>query len=85
MKFDASLAGKLPAIHNGLDRSAIFDGKDYDNMYMTSFLQMLIDSGHRAEAIKIENGWLEVDSPEDLELYNEMHGSGTLSQFIELS
>jgi L-glutamine-phosphate cytidylyltransferase len=85
MKFDASLAVRLPAIHDGLDKSAIYDGKDYNNMYMTSFLQMLIDNGHRAEAIKIENGWLEVDTPEDLELYNEMHRIGTLSQFIELS
>jgi L-glutamine-phosphate cytidylyltransferase len=84
MKFDASLTARLPAIHAGLDKSAIYDGKDYANMYMTSFIQMLIDSGHRAEAIKIDNGWLEVDTPEDLELYNEMHRVGTLSQFIDL-
>jgi dTDP-glucose pyrophosphorylase len=54
-------------------------------MYMTTFLQMLIDSGELAKAVKIENGWLEVDAPEDLELYNNMHADGTLSRFIELA
>ena len=85
MKFNALLAGQLTTIYNGLDRSADYDGKDFDNMYMTTFLQILINRKWRAKAIKIENGWLEVDTPEDLELYNTMHGNGPLSQFIDLS
>jgi choline kinase len=85
MKFDADLAGRLPGIYAGLERSGEYDGKDFDNMYMTTFLQMLIDSGELAKAVKIENGWLEVDAPEDLELYNNMHADGSLSRFIELA
>ena len=85
MKFDASLAGQLTTIYNGLDRSNIYDGKDFDNMYMTTFLQILIDRKWKAKAIKIENGWLEVDTPQDLNLYNTMHRNGSLSRFIDLS
>ena len=54
-------------------------------MYMTTFLQILIDMRWQSKAIKIQNGWLEVDTPEDLELYNNMHAIGTLSEFIEIS
>jgi len=85
MKFDASLAGQLTTIYNGLERSDEYDGKDFDNMYMTTFLQILIDLEWRAKAIKIENGWLEVDTPDDLRLYNTMYGNDSLSQFIDLS
>ena len=85
MKFNASLAGQLTTIYNGLDRSGDYDGKDFDNMYMTTFLQILIDRKWRARAIKIENGWLEVDTPKDLELYDTMYRNGALSQFIDLS
>ena len=85
MKFNASLAGQLTTIYNGLDRSNTYDGKDFDNMYMTTFLQILIDRKWKAKAIKIENGWLEVDTPQDLNLYNTMHGNGSLSRFIDLS
>ncbi|MEC9292929.1 MAG: phosphocholine cytidylyltransferase family protein [Chloroflexota bacterium] len=85
MKFNASLAGQLTTIYNKLNRSDIYDGKDFDNMYMTTFLQILINRKCRAKAIKIENGWLEVDTPEDLELYHSMHRDGSLSRFIDLS
>jgi choline kinase len=85
IKFSADLAGQLPDIYESLDKSGTFDGKDFDNMYMTTFLQMLIDKHWQAKSIKIENGWLEVDTPEDLDLYNSLHMDGTLSRFIVLS
>lgn len=58
--------------YKSMDKSATYDGKDYDNMYMTSLLQHLIDSGWHAQAALINNGWLEVDSVEDLEAYEQM-------------
>jgi choline kinase len=51
-----------------LDRSRLYDGKDVDNMFMTSFLQHLIDRGWDVRAAFARNGWLEVDSPEDLSM-----------------
>ena len=74
---------KLIDFYNGLDRSAVFDGKDFDNMYMTSFLQLLINAGWKAKAVEVSNGWLEVDSVEDLDHYERMAEAGSLDAFYQ--
>ncbi|UXZ21262.1 phosphocholine cytidylyltransferase family protein [Pseudomonas sp. YeP6b] len=68
-----------------LDRQATYDGKDFDNMYMTSFLQHLINEGWEAKAAFTDNGWLEVDTVEDLDQYHHMHEAGQLASFMLLS
>ena len=40
-------------------------------MYMTSFIQNIIDSGWDVRASLTNRGWLEVDSVEDLEAYEK--------------
>jgi choline kinase len=72
------------AFYKNLDRKGIYDGKDFDNMYMTSFLQMLIDAGWKTKAVTVENGWLEVDSVEDLEQYEAMQAQGKLENFYKI-
>lgn len=67
-----------------LDKNAIYDGKDFNNMYMTSFLQLLIDNGFEARAAFTDNGWVEVDTVEDLEHYEELHRAGELKRFVSL-
>ncbi|MDP9940106.1 phosphocholine cytidylyltransferase family protein [Ectopseudomonas alcaliphila] len=67
-----------------MDRAIAYDGKDFDNMYMTSFLQYLIDQGWDARAAFTDNGWLEVDTVEDLEEYELMQRKGLLSSFIQV-
>ena len=37
-------------------------------MYMTDLLQGIIDQGHAVQAVQVARGWVEVDSPEDLEV-----------------
>ncbi|MBK5935474.1 NTP transferase domain-containing protein [Halorhodospira halophila] len=61
-------ADHVPALAptwRGMDREAIYDGKDYDNMYLTSYLQHLIDRGWEIRAALVDNGWLEIDTVED--------------------
>ncbi len=58
----------------------LFDGRDFDNMYMTTYLQLLINNGVRIKAVRVENGWLEVDSVEDLRRYEKLHASGDLQE-----
>lgn len=70
--------------YDKLDRTKIYDGKDFDNMYMTSFLQQLINSGWKAKAALVENGWLEVDSVDDLEHYEQMAKDGKLDKFYKI-
>jgi choline kinase len=85
IKFNSNLAKQLPDIYTSMDKSALFDGKDFRNMQMTSFIQWLIDCNWQAKSIKISNGWLEVDTRDDLDMYNDMHRNDTLSEFIQLN
>lgn len=57
--------------YHALDKAAMYDGKDFDNMYMTSFIQNIINAGWDVRAALINRGWLEVDSVEDLEAYKK--------------
>ncbi len=69
---------------HGLDRLGSYDGKDFDNMYMTSFIQHLIDTGSDVRAAFTDNGWIEIDTVEDLTRYEQMQQAGKLAQFIRL-
>jgi choline kinase len=59
---------RVLAFYDRMDRSARYDGKDFDNMYMTSFLQAIADHLEPVKAVRVDGGWMEVDSLEDLEL-----------------
>jgi choline kinase len=80
IKVRADKVKDFVAFYEHLDRNALYDGKDFHNMYMTSFLQMLIDSNWQVKAVEVENGWLEVDSVEDLKKYEELLFNGSMSQ-----
>ncbi len=63
--------GLLPAIkkiYHEADKNAIYDGKNYRNMYMTSFIQLLIDKGIPVKAVKVTGEWLEIDHLDDLKV-----------------
>ena len=66
-----------------LQRVKIF-GKDKKNMYMTSFLQEIIDAGWRIKAVPVKNGWLEIDSVNDLQIYENLYKVGELASFCRL-
>ena len=51
---------------------------------MTDFLQGLINSNYNLKAVKIENGWLELDSVRDYEIYQEMYSNNSLKELIVL-
>lgn len=72
-------------VFDGLDRNATYDGKDFDNMYMTSFIQHLIDTGWPVKACLVDNGWLEVDTADELEAYSAMAEKGELASYCALS
>ncbi|MGE5477369.1 MAG: NTP transferase domain-containing protein [Bacteroidales bacterium] len=83
VRFSAAAHARIRASFHGLDRAARYDGRDVDNMFMTSFLQILIDQGYDVRPAFIENGWLEVDTVTDLELYEGWHRAGTLGRFYD--
>lgn len=66
IKVRSDYVAQLPLVWQAMDQKANYDGKDYNNMYMTSFIQYLIDKGWETRAAIIENGWAEVDCENDL-------------------
>jgi choline kinase len=68
LKVAASAWPKLRAFYHRLDRQLVYDGKDFDNMYMTSFVQAVIDRLMPVLAVPIQGGWLEIDVPSDLSI-----------------
>lgn len=65
-KFSHSFLGEVIKAYDSLDKRAKFDGQSYENIYMTSFLQILIDKFHNARAVKVRGGWCEIDFKSDL-------------------
>ena len=51
-----------------LDRNKFYDGVSFNNMYMTSFIQELIDKFNNVFAIEIFGNWIEIDSINDLQI-----------------
>mgnify|MGYP000182033117 CR=1 FL=1 len=69
------------SFHQKMDRNIHYDGKDCENMYMTSFLQLLINVGWQVKAAIVNNGWLEIDTVDDLEQYERMFEKHELDPF----
>lgn len=66
-------------IYERLSGQSHVKGEPFEQMYMTTFLQVLIDEGWVIRAVPIKHGWLEVDTVEDLQLYERLAAEGTLS------
>lgn len=56
----------------------------FEKSYMTDLLRGLIHEDHQLHAIFVQNGWLELDSVEDYELYSKMYKNKTLNEFFNL-
>jgi choline kinase len=56
---------------------------DFQNSYMTDFLNFLISLNFNLKAIEIENGWLELDSICDYNIYEKMYKNNTLKKFFD--
>ena len=71
IKISKSVINKVIKFYNSLERNKLYDGKDFDNMFMTSFIQIIIDDLMDVTPTYIEGGWIEIDSVEDLKVYND--------------
>jgi len=84
IKIRGDMVTELIDTYDRMDRNINYDGQNFNNMYMTSLIQYLIDSGWRVKASLIENGWLEVDTADDLQCYEKMYEDGLLNSFCRL-
>lgn len=84
IKISAKYVKAFKEFWQAISQQQLFEGHTKDNMFMTSFLQALIDSGWPVAAVSVKGGWLEVDTKEDLELYENLHDQGKLAQLIQI-
>jgi choline kinase len=61
-----------------------YEGRDRDHMFMTAYLQLLIDAGVRIDAVGVDAGWLEVDTIDDLRAYDALRARGELGVIVDL-
>jgi len=57
----------------------------FEKSYMTDLLQGLINAGSKIKAILVNNGWLELDSYHDYEVYNKKYKDGTIYDLISIN
>lgn len=81
LKIRGDMVSKFIHAYDAMDRHALYDGQDFENMYMTSFIQALINSGWHVKASLMKNAWLEVDTVSDLECYERKLEDGSLTDF----
>ena len=74
----------LVCVYNFLREDPVKKGAPKEKMYMTSFLQHLISQGHRISPVFVDGGWLEVDTVQDLNLYEQLEAEGHLAKFCNL-
>ncbi len=68
IKISKNILPKIIKYYENLDKNKTYDGKDYNNMYMTSFIQMIIDNLQDVKPVFIEGGWTEIDTKSDLSI-----------------
>ena len=73
IKISKEVINKVIKYYEDLDKTILYDGKDYDNMYMTSFIQMVIENLMDVSPVYTRGGWIEIDSIEDLNAYNKIN------------
>jgi choline kinase len=61
-----------------------YEGRDRDHMFMTAYLQLLVDDGERIDALTVDGGWLEVDTIDDLRAYDALRTRGELATIVDL-
>jgi len=71
MKISKSYVNKLISFYASLDKSQLYDDQSYENMYMTSLIQQIIDNLTDVKPIFINGGWIEIDSVEDIKNYTK--------------
>ena len=80
-KFSREVQVQTIELYLRLDRAQTYDGQPFSKMYMTSFLQSLIDAGHIVTPARTSGGWLEMDTVDDLKTYERLHQEGNLGRF----
>ena len=80
IKFDKNYLKKIKDVYIGIQNSNLID---YKNMYMTDFIQLLINKNFKVTASLVSGGWLEIDTKKDIDCYQDLYKQGKLKEFYK--
>ena len=83
IKIKAEFTENILNYYDSMDTKILYDGKSFNNMYMTSFLQYVIDQGESLYPVLVNGGWLEIDTVNDLIIYNDLFNANKLSIYYD--
>jgi L-glutamine-phosphate cytidylyltransferase len=66
IKISKNIINQVKKYYENLEKNTTINKNNFENMYMTSFIQMLIDDFCEVKPVYISGGWIEIDSCEDL-------------------
>ena len=66
------------------ERERIKTNLTFNKLRIADLLQMMIKNNVEIKSIPTDNGWLEFDTINELNLYNEMYEKKSLQKFIKL-
>tara|TARA_A100001234_G_C12628230_1_gene387064 strand:- start:1254 stop:1994 length:741 start_codon:yes stop_codon:yes gene_type:complete len=66
IKISKNIIEEVKQFYESLDKNIKYDGQNFENMYMTSFIQKIIDNLISVKPVFIDGGWVEIDSVNDL-------------------
>lgn len=72
IKINHQRINEFISFYDQLNPNLQYDGRSFEQMYLTTFLQLLIDAGWQLKPAKVNHGWLEVDTVEDLKRYEQL-------------
>lgn len=73
IKISKSKLQEFKNFYDHLFLSKKFNEIELKNIFMTEYIQLLIDYGWQVLPAHVYNGWLEFDTVDDLVLYEELH------------
>ena len=80
IKFDKNYLKKIKDVYIEIQNSNLID---YKNMYMTDFIQLLINKNFKVTASLVSGGWLEIDTKKDIDCYQDLYKQGKLKEFYK--
>ena len=69
IKIKRTFLNEFTAFYRSLNKSREYAGNSFDNMYMTTLIQLIIDHYNNVTPVFINGGWLEIDTVSDLTIY----------------
>ena len=63
-------------------REQHLDNKKFSQMYMTEFIQQMINHDWQVKAALVNHGWLEFDTVADLKLYKKLAQENKLNRYF---